>query len=61
MAPAVEGAAIADVPRLCASFFLIATLKRTALLKLETLQALYVDELKDLWSAEQQIIKALPK
>jgi ferritin-like metal-binding protein YciE len=30
-------------------------------MELETLQALYVDELKDLWSAEQQIIKALPK
>ncbi len=30
-------------------------------MELDTLQALYVDELKDLWSAEQQIIKALPK
>ncbi len=28
---------------------------------LRTLQDLYVDELKDLYSAEQQIIKALPK
>jgi hypothetical protein len=26
-------------------------------MELETLQALYVDELKDLWSAVQQIIR----
>ena len=30
-------------------------------MELETLKALYIDELKDLYSAEQQIIKALPK
>jgi ferritin-like metal-binding protein YciE len=30
-------------------------------MKLDTLQALYVDELKDLYSAESQILKALPK
>lgn len=28
---------------------------------METLAELYVDELKDLWSAEKQILKALPK
>ena len=27
----------------------------------ESLQDVYVDQLKDLWSAEQQILKALPK
>jgi len=27
----------------------------------ETLQTLYIDELKDLYSAEQQLVKALPK
>ena len=30
-------------------------------MELDSLQALYVDELKDLYSAEKQIIKALPK
>ncbi len=30
-------------------------------MKLETLQDLYIHELKDLYSAENQIIKALPK
>lgn len=30
-------------------------------MKLETLQDLYIHELKDLYSAEKQIIKALPK
>jgi ferritin-like metal-binding protein YciE len=30
-------------------------------MKLETLHALYVDELKDLYSAENQLLKALPK
>jgi ferritin-like metal-binding protein YciE len=30
-------------------------------MKIETLQELFVDELKDLYSAENQIIKALPK
>ena len=30
-------------------------------MELETLRALYVDELKDLYSAENQILKALPK
>ncbi|MEO8201442.1 MAG: ferritin-like domain-containing protein [Gemmatimonadota bacterium] len=30
-------------------------------MKLETLEALYIDELKDLWSAEKQILKALPR
>jgi ferritin-like metal-binding protein YciE len=30
-------------------------------MKLDTLQALYVEELKDLYSAENQILKALPK
>jgi ferritin-like metal-binding protein YciE len=30
-------------------------------MKLNTLKALYVDELKDLYSAESQILKALPK
>ena len=30
-------------------------------MELDTLEQLYVDELKDLWSAENQIVKALPK
>ena len=30
-------------------------------MKLDTLEALYVEELRDLWSAENQIVKALPK
>lgn len=30
-------------------------------MELETLRELYIDELKDLYSAEQQIIKAMPK
>jgi ferritin-like metal-binding protein YciE len=30
-------------------------------MELETLRDLYVDELKDLWSAENQILKALPR
>ena len=30
-------------------------------MKMDTLKALYVDELKDLYSAENQILKALPK
>jgi ferritin-like metal-binding protein YciE len=30
-------------------------------MEMDTLRALYVDELKDLWSAEKQILKALPK
>ncbi len=30
-------------------------------MEMETLQDLYVEELKDLWSAEKQILKALPK
>jgi ferritin-like metal-binding protein YciE len=30
-------------------------------MELETLRDLYVDELKDLWSAEKQILRALPK
>ncbi len=30
-------------------------------MKMESLRELYVDELKDLWSAEKQITKALPK
>ena len=30
-------------------------------MKLQTLRDLYVHELKDLYSAEQQLIKALPK
>lgn len=30
-------------------------------MKLESLQDLYVDELKDLYSAENQLVKALPK
>jgi ferritin-like metal-binding protein YciE len=30
-------------------------------MEMETLAELYVDELKDLWSAEKQILKALPK
>ena len=30
-------------------------------MELETLKDLYVDELKDLWSAENQILKALPR
>ncbi len=30
-------------------------------MEMETLKELYVDELKDLWSAETQITKALPK
>lgn len=30
-------------------------------MEMETLQDLYVEELKDLWSAENQILKALPR
>ena len=30
-------------------------------MEMETLAELYVDELKDLWSAEKQILQALPK
>jgi ferritin-like metal-binding protein YciE len=30
-------------------------------MEMETLAELYVDELKDLWSAERQILQALPK
>ena len=30
-------------------------------MEMDTLLELYVDELKDLWSAERQILKALPK
>jgi ferritin-like metal-binding protein YciE len=30
-------------------------------MEMETLRDLYIDELKDLWSAEKQLIKALPK
>jgi len=30
-------------------------------MQMETLRDLYVEELKDLWSAENQILKALPK
>jgi len=30
-------------------------------MEMESLRELYVDELKDLWSAETQITKALPK
>jgi ferritin-like metal-binding protein YciE len=30
-------------------------------MEMESLQELYVEELKDLWSAENQILKALPK
>ena len=30
-------------------------------MEMESLQALYVEELKDLWSAEHQILKALPR
>jgi ferritin-like metal-binding protein YciE len=30
-------------------------------MEMDTLAELYVDELKDLWSAEKQILKALPK
>ena len=30
-------------------------------MELETLKDLYIDELKDLWSAEKQLAKALPK
>ena len=30
-------------------------------MELETLRDLYIDELKDLWSAEKQLVKALPK
>ena len=30
-------------------------------MEMETLHELYVEELKDLWSAEKQILKALPK
>jgi len=36
-------------------------LRGATLMKMETLRDLYVDELKDLWSAENQILKALPK
>jgi ferritin-like metal-binding protein YciE len=31
------------------------------LMDMETLEDLYVDELKDLWSAEKQILQALPR
>lgn len=30
-------------------------------MEMETLKDLYVEELKDLWSAEKQLVKALPK
>jgi ferritin-like metal-binding protein YciE len=30
-------------------------------MEMETLRDMYVDEIKDLWSAENQILKALPK
>lgn len=30
-------------------------------MKLDTLEALLIDELKDLWSAEKQILAGLPK
>ena len=30
-------------------------------MEMETLQELYVEEIKDLWSAEKQILKALPR
>jgi Domain of unknown function (DUF892) len=30
-------------------------------MEMETLRDLYVDELKDLWSAEKQILQALPR
>lgn len=30
-------------------------------MEMETLRDLYVEEIKDLWSAEKQIVKALPK
>ena len=30
-------------------------------MRLDTLKALYIAELKDLYSAERQIVKALPK
>ena len=30
-------------------------------MQLDSLRELYVDELKDLWSAERQLVKALPK
>lgn len=30
-------------------------------MKLKTLRDLYIDELKDLYSAENQLVKALPK
>ena len=30
-------------------------------MEMESLRELYVEELKDLWSAENQILKALPK
>jgi ferritin-like metal-binding protein YciE len=37
------------------------TKKETAMSKLSTLHDLFIEELKDLYSAEQQITKALPK
>jgi ferritin-like metal-binding protein YciE len=37
------------------------TLEPEAEVELDSLQALYVDELKDLYSAEKQILKALPR
>lgn len=36
-------------------------LQRSALMKLSTLRDLYLQELKDLYSAEKQLVKALPK
>ena len=30
-------------------------------MEMDNLRQLYVDELKDLWSAERQLVKALPK
>jgi len=30
-------------------------------MKLDTLQILYIDELRDLYNAENQLLKALPK
>jgi ferritin-like metal-binding protein YciE len=36
-------------------------MRNISLMQLETLKDLYIHELKDLYSAEQQLVKALPK
>jgi ferritin-like metal-binding protein YciE len=41
--------------------FIVTQNKREKLMKINTLQDLYIEELQDLYSAEHQLLKALPK